>query len=153
MLNGESAQHRLSAFARLKCCDWTCVISIDDRLYWAIHASYRDHFAVVIDVLGVSSWRDENEIAVVGDVDRLLNRWLIGWNVNDRRSSGPGEQTEHSNNESAFRIEQFGVMHSDFSGARTSAIFGEATTAAILITLRRRCQDKTLRVRKTRCSN
>ena len=104
MLDGESSEHGLLAFTRLKCDDCARVTAIDNCLCWTGNASDRNRFAVIVDVFTVGSGRDENEIGIISHIDRLLNRWLIGRNVNDGRTSCPDQQTDRNNNENARRI-------------------------------------------------
>jgi hypothetical protein len=80
---------------------------------------------VIVDVLKVGPGRHENEVAGIGNIDRLLNRWLIGWNADCRCRNRADKQTGQRNNESNFQIEQFGMMHSGTFLMRAGARFLE----------------------------
>ena len=84
----------MCSFAGLKRDHRACATSVDDGLCRAPHASDRDRFAVIIDVLKVGPGRNENDIAGVGNINGLLNGGLIGWNVDGRRRNGASNQTE-----------------------------------------------------------
>jgi len=81
MLDGKPTQHRVATFARLKRHDRACVTSIDDRLCGTLSAPDFDCFTLIVNVLEVSAGRYQDNIAVIRNVDRLLNRWLIRRNM------------------------------------------------------------------------